>query len=222
MARPARELRPRRTPQQDRSRHTTEVILQAAAHVFAARGYSAGTTNRIAERAGVSIGSLYQYFPNKDAILVALTREHLESGMARLAPVLDLDPTGPLSTLVRAAVDATIANHRRNPRLHKVLFEEAPRPPSLLTDLRSAQERLIEAVTAILRENPAVRRADLPLAAWMTVTTIEASVHRRIASSVAELDADGYADDLTDMICRYLTSGPGPAQARSGEPSKLA
>jgi AcrR family transcriptional regulator len=63
---------PRRKPVQDRSLATVEAILEAAAQVFERYGYAAGTTNRIAGRAGVAIGSLYQYFRNKDAILVAL------------------------------------------------------------------------------------------------------------------------------------------------------
>jgi AcrR family transcriptional regulator len=63
----AARLSPRARPSQARSRDTVEALLQAAAQVFECHGYAAGTTNRIAERAGVSIGSLYQYFPNKDA-----------------------------------------------------------------------------------------------------------------------------------------------------------
>jgi AcrR family transcriptional regulator len=56
-----------------------ERILVAAAHVFDERGYGATTTNDIADEAGVAIGSLYQYFPNKDAILIELTRQHIDS-----------------------------------------------------------------------------------------------------------------------------------------------
>jgi AcrR family transcriptional regulator len=184
------------------------VILQAAARVFATHGYAAGTTNRIAERAGVSIGSLYQYFPNKDAILVALTRQHLQTGLTLLAPVLELSPTQSLPAIVRAAVDATIANHRTNPKLHKMLFEEAPRPPSLLAELQLGQQQLVDAVAGILERNPANRRTDLRLAAWMAVTTIESSVHRRVATSPSDLDADGYAEELTDLVSTYLTSAP--------------
>ena len=62
----------RRKPSQQRSRVTVTAILDAAAQVFEARGFEAGTTNHVAERAGVSIGSLYEYFPNKDAMVVAL------------------------------------------------------------------------------------------------------------------------------------------------------
>src|SRR5256885_17137254 len=70
-------LKPRRRPRQERSRETVEAIVEAAAQVFERHGYAAGTTNRIAERAGVSIGSLYQYFPNKDAIVAELARRHI-------------------------------------------------------------------------------------------------------------------------------------------------
>jgi AcrR family transcriptional regulator len=81
---PSRRLVPRKLPKQERSEATVESILDAAAQVFERHGYAAGTTSRIAERAGVSIGSLYQYFPNKDAILVALVHRHLAESTAAL------------------------------------------------------------------------------------------------------------------------------------------
>src|SRR5712672_1569394 len=79
---PAAPLRPRKAPRQQRALDTRRRLLDAAAHVFAEHGYAAGTTNRIAEAAGHSIGSLYQYFPNKDAILVELASEHATAGIA--------------------------------------------------------------------------------------------------------------------------------------------
>ena len=74
----------RKVPVQDRSRQTVEVILDAAVHLFVDRGYAATTTDRVAEAAGVSIGSLYEYFPNKDALVVALDLRHLDHAEARL------------------------------------------------------------------------------------------------------------------------------------------
>jgi AcrR family transcriptional regulator len=76
----ADRLKARKRPRQARSRETVDVILRAAAQVFATRGYAATTTNHIATRAGVSIGSLYEYFPSKDALLVALMEAHLAEG----------------------------------------------------------------------------------------------------------------------------------------------
>lgn len=80
MASADRRLTPRRKPRQVRAELTRERILNSAAHVFAEYGYAAGTTNRIAEHAHMSIGSLYQYFPNKDAILAELLVRHIDRG----------------------------------------------------------------------------------------------------------------------------------------------
>ena len=79
-----KHLEPRKMPRQRRAQATVEDVLAAAAQVFEALGYAAGTTNRIAERAGVSIGTLYQYFPSKEALAVALLERHLAEGMRRL------------------------------------------------------------------------------------------------------------------------------------------
>lgn len=76
-----RQLDPRKQPRQRRSEETRHRILDAATHVFAEYGYAAGTTNRIAEYADVSVGSLYQYYPNKDAILLELATRHLDAGV---------------------------------------------------------------------------------------------------------------------------------------------
>ena len=78
-------IRPRKRPSQARSQRTVDAILKAAAQVFSRRGYAATTTNHIAERAGVSIGSLYEYFPSKDALLAALMEAHIEEADAALS-----------------------------------------------------------------------------------------------------------------------------------------
>src|SRR3954462_6141325 len=96
-----RRLQPRRKPRQVRAELTRQRTLTAAAHVFAEHGYAAGTTNRIAERGRISIGSLYQYFPNKDAILAALLVRHLDRGDWTGADEVDLTP-GSLPAAIRA------------------------------------------------------------------------------------------------------------------------
>jgi len=71
-----RRLSPRKTPRQERSRSTVEALLEATTDILIRQGYAKLTTNRIAERAGVNIASLYQYFPGKEAIVAELRRRH--------------------------------------------------------------------------------------------------------------------------------------------------
>lgn len=120
-----RRLQPRRKPSQVRAELTRERILTAAAHVFTEYGYAAGTTNRIAERARISIGSLYQYFPNKDAILAELAVRHLDRGTWTRADQFDLS-AGSLEAAVRTLVRDAIDNHRDDPRLLRIMIEEVP------------------------------------------------------------------------------------------------
>ena len=109
-----RRSEPRRRPRQVRAELTRERILDAAAHVFAEHGYAAGTTNRIAEQARVSIGSLYQYFPHKDAILAEILIRHIDRGTWTGADDLAFTP-GTLEAMVRAIVRDAIDNHRHDP-----------------------------------------------------------------------------------------------------------
>jgi len=206
------QLRPRKAPRQPRAAATRARILAAARATFEAHGYSHGTTNRIAAAAGLSVGSLYQYFPNKDAILVELVDLHIEAGTvalrAALADVLATADDGPppLPELIGATTAALVALHATDRRLHRVLFEEAPRPPEQLARLRALEAELTATVAALLTGHPDVRVADPAVAARLVIDTVESLVHR-----VATDDASGIADDvlateITRMIVAYLTA----------------
>src|SRR6188508_2511061 len=124
-------LRPRKEPLQRRAHETRARILDASRRVFEEHGYAHGTTNRIASEAGLSVGSLYQYFPNKDAILVELVDLHIEAGTAAVLDALPPPPWEdlPLVDIVGPVVAAMVGLHADGRELHRVLFEEAPRPP---------------------------------------------------------------------------------------------
>jgi len=200
-------LRPRKQPRQARSVETRARILDAAKSVFAEHGYAAGTTNRIAEAASMSVGSLYQYFPNKDAILVELVNAHVAEGMTALAgalanagPISRPDHVGPA---VRAVVSAMVGVHATDRALHRVLFEESPRPPSLLADLRRLEDSAVETVASVLvgaglgGDDPAFR-------ARVTVVAIESLVHRLVASD-APVDLEALTKETTELVNGYLT-----------------
>ncbi len=205
-----RRLHPRKTPVQARAVETRDRILDAAARVFGRHGYAAGTTNRIAEAAGLSVGSLYQYFPNKDAILVELVRRHLVAGMtaveAALASVPGDEPD--VEARLAAVVDAVIATHAGDPELHQVLFEESPRPPELLAELHGMERVAIARAAALLAADPRVQVADPQLAARIVVTTVESLVHRTIATRSADpVDVEALRHELLTMLTRYLGLG---------------
>ncbi|BBX84843.1 TetR/AcrR family transcriptional regulator [Mycolicibacterium aubagnense] len=200
---PPDRFRARKQPKQQRSVETRQRILEAAAHVFAEFGYRGGTTNRIAEAASMSIGSLYQYFPNKDAILVALTDAHVDAGTTLLAARVAAGLPSTLEGQLRLFTRATIDNHRDNPQLHQVLFAEAPRSPALLARLRDAEESAVATAHELLAQHPEIRVPDLKFAARMTVATIESLTHRLIACA-DPADPQLLEDSTVSMLATYL------------------
>lgn len=102
-------------------------------------------------------------------------------------------------------VDATLESHVGDPRLHRVLFEEAQRPVALLDELHAAEEWAIAAADSVLRMDPAVQVQDPAMAARLVVTTIESLVHRYVSSRPDDLDIDTFRHELVAMLTRYLT-----------------
>lgn len=203
-------LKPLKEPKQARSRETYEAILGAAAQVFERRGYASATTNRIAERAGVSIGSLYQYFPNKNAILVALTERHVQQGNEHLAPLVvafTADPP-PVREGLELLVGAMVELHADSPRLHRVLFEECPRPAALQEQLGLIQRIAVEAVQTWLSSRPEVEVADTWLAAELIVQTVEGVTHGLVIHPMPGREPADYAAEAVTLLTRYLCPQP--------------
>jgi len=121
---PKSPLKPRKSPKQSRSAYTVDVILEGAAHILESAGMEEYTTNKIAERAGVSIGSLYQYFPSKDAVTLALIdREEKKLVIDALSALDSSDVRQAMHALIRAAVNYQL----KRPGLSKLLDNEESR-----------------------------------------------------------------------------------------------
>ncbi len=212
-----RRLAPRKVPTQARSRDTRDRITAAAARVFAEHGYAAGTTNRIADEAGLSVGSLYQYFPNKDAILLQLALAHVEDGVARLQHRLE-DLGGlpdALEPLVREFVSVAIDAHREDPELHRVLFEESPRPSALLDRVHELEAGAVATLSTLLVDHPEVHVQDPAMASWITVAAVESLTHRYTASRVDIGDLAAFEDEVVALVSAYLRGGlPGDRSAQ--------
>lgn len=198
-----RRIQPRKQPRQVRAELTRQRILTAAAHVFGEHGYAAGTTNRIAERAGISIGSLYQYFPNKDAILAELLVRHLDDGMAIAERVQRELLPGPIDETFRVFVRGAIESHLGEPRLLRMLREQAPQTNELLEKVELMKRTLVAYMRELLDGHPEVRVADTETAARLIVTTVELVIHQLVADH-EPMDTGKLEDELVAMLTRYV------------------
>lgn len=190
---------PRKRPRQQRSRETVAAIEEAAAQLFDRYGYAATTTNKIAERAGVSIGTLYQYFPNKDALLWSLAEQHLDATAAEVAETLAhaADRELPLPRLLHDLVHRVAALHTERPTLHRLLFDQAPRTSDLVARARRTEHRLATSFAAHLRRL-GVARADPDAAALLAVQGVQAQIH-----GVMLAPPDGRSRD--DLLAAIVT-----------------
>ena len=170
----ARAVSPRKIPSQRRSLETVERILSAAARVFAEEGVAA-TTDRIAARAGVSIGSLYQYFPNKDALLLELAQRHLRHSTGPLREALR--PGRPSSQWLPEAVQL-VADLHADVDLHRLMYDRSPRTPELEEHFRDAQVALRDAVALLLRDEYGL--TDAAGTASILVALVESLTHRLV------------------------------------------
>jgi AcrR family transcriptional regulator len=187
-------------------------LLAAAAQVFESHGYAAGTTNRIARLAGVSIGTLYQYFPGKDAIAVALLERHIAETENRLhewAAQASADRNGLRATL-NGYVTVMMETHAGRPRLQHILLEETPLPARVHQDLLESERRAAATVAEVLRRYPEIRRPHLDQVGFMVVQTVESLTHRFAAHPDEQvMPSDQFLDELVLMLTAYLV---GPAR----------
>lgn len=194
---------PRKSPKQERSAATVEAILQAATYILLRHGWEGLTTNRIAERAGVNIASLYQYFPNKQSIVIELQRRHVakaREGLPRFAPELKSQKSlrGMLDLMIRAGVE----EHRVAPALHKVFTEELPRSTrKALRDSSSKniKENWTELVRPHLKNVP-----DLELAAFIAETAVHAIIHEAATERPELLERDDFVQEIVTLLERYF------------------
>jgi AcrR family transcriptional regulator len=199
-------LAPRKRPSQSRSALTVDAILDATARILVERGYAATSTNAVAERAGVSVGSLYQYFPNKDALIAALHTRHIERMKTvietALARAMDVSLEDALTGLIESAVEA----HRIEADLHRVLDRQ-------LTDLGVVDahdkfDQVLEdrVVTLLARHRESISVRDLRLAAFMLNHSTHALIHTVVAQRPPGVSLATATAEIVRMMRAYLSA----------------
>ncbi|WP_372437048.1 TetR family transcriptional regulator [Pseudomonas chlororaphis subsp. aureofaciens] len=194
----------RKAPKQARSTELVAAILEAATQVLAREGAQRFTTARVAEKAGVSIGSLYQYFPNKAAILFRLQSDEWQQTTQMLRSILEDLGKAPLERL-RVLVRVFIQSECEEARMRVALNDAAPlyRHAPEAQAVKAQGERIFQAfMEEALPDAPQATRA---LAADLITTTLSSVGKEFSESPRSAAEIQTYADAMADMFCAYLT-----------------
>ena len=198
---------PRKQASQDRSRVTVDALIEATARILVREGFDQASTNRIAAQAGVSIGSLYQYFPGKEALVAAVIDRHHQQLMQVVRGVVAEVAAQPLEKAVRTLVTVAIKAHRIDPRLHRVLTEQIPRTGRLEKVAAFSRENYAMFAAYLEAHRDEVRAMDLRLAAFVCVTTIEALTHTAVlhhSDALIGESGETLIEEATRLVVRYL------------------
>jgi len=206
----------RKRPQQARSRATIDAILDAAAHILGERGWAGLTTNAVAEAAGASIGSLYQYFPDKLALIDAVRRRHFDDVLEVLRAAANLET--PRAARIAALVDGMIAMHSRHPAAHRVLLEESPRGE----DSRSAHDLFSreckKAYEVLFAANVPGTVDDVCVAAQVLAAALAGAVHA--AAREGQLSSPVLRRELITLVDSFLNTPRPMAISRTPDKSR--
>ena len=204
----------RKQPRQARSNDLVAAILDAAVQVLAKEGAQRFTTARVAERAGVSVGSLYQYFPNKAAILFRLQSDEWRQTSEMLSVILE-DGRKPPLTRLRTLVHAFIRSECEEADVRVALDDAAPlyRDAPEAQEARASGERALKGFIA--ETLPRASEETRTTAGRLIKTTISALGKDFSMSARTPAEIEAYADAMADMFCAYLTSLDGTAGDRA-------
>jgi AcrR family transcriptional regulator len=187
----------RKEPKQKRSRETVEAVLEATAHILGRRGWAKLNTNEVAEVAGVSIGSLYQYFPNKLALIEAARRRHFDDVLSRLRVARDRSLTH--AERIDRVVQGMIDLHSRNPAVHHALLEETPRSPASKEAHDTFEAEYLKLYEALIP-----RRTARDIAAQVLSSAIAGVVHD--AARRGTLNSSALKCELVRLVSAYQGS----------------
>lgn len=197
----------RRTPSQERSIQTVDAIIEATSRVLTEEGYQACTTNRVAQLAGVSIGSLYQYFPDKASLILALLQRELGRTEEQLTAAMKASAGLPLEEGIPALVKVTLEAFRGRADLCRVLVQDVPRF-SALRRFHETHARYEGPLETWLRAHPTGAEGPAPaMAAMVLVSLVAGLLTRSLVSQPEWLDDRRLEQDLTRAVLGYLRPG---------------
>lgn len=192
----------RKKPKQERSKATVEVIVEATTRIIEESGLAGLTTNHVARRAGVSVGSLYQYFPDKAALVEEVRARFAARFQSGMLGLLGRLPGLTLREALRAWVETVVDLHRESPGVHAAVGTGSP---------DDAREALVAVLVGYLDHHADdVRRPDRRLAAEIVMDAGEALVHNTALRDPAQLERPEWVAEVGELLERYLLADAAP------------
>ena len=203
---PTLPLGRRKVPRQERSKATVEALIEATARVLVREGYEGATTIRIAEVAGYGVGSLYDYFPNKEALVTALIDRHAEGMLEMVESSFSAHADAPPEEAVRAWVEGGVRANLTSPELHKILIEQVPRVGNL-SRIGEIEGRVAGLVQSYLeRHAREIGPEDPKLAAFIVAQAVISLTHKAVAERPETLEDGRLVYEITTLVLGYLAS----------------
>jgi AcrR family transcriptional regulator len=200
----AKRTQARKAPKQERAKHTRDAIVEAAARVLADGGLRAFNTNAVAIRAGVSIGSLYQYFPNKDALMAALIHDAQARQMATVQSAMSTLASTHLPEMVRTLVRAAMQHHHDDPLLASAMDHEEARLP-MQAELHAYIADSEQMIRALLQQHGDQIGSINPARAARTLPTLVRAVVD-LWANLTPPQLDVAEDEAVRAVMGYLRS----------------
>jgi len=198
----------RKGPKQQRSKVTVSAILEATVRVLEQEGTDAATTSRIAEVAGVSVGTLYQYFANRDAILDALQDREFDRASEMMSRILARGAYATDRAVARAVIEGLLELHSAAPALHRLLVVEGLRVTPT-ERVQAFDMRIIALIRSFLGlAGGRIRRRNVDAAAFVVYQAVRATMLACLLERPPGLDSKALVDEITDLVLRYLASDP--------------
>ncbi len=204
--RPASQLR--RKPHQARSRATYDAIIYGAARVLGRLGLDGFNTNSVAAAAGVSIGSLYQYFANKDELLESLTSHHFESLKTSITSSINHFAHAPIEVMVTGVIESILHLQHGDQEVFRAIRDHLPRSNPL-----NRTDEMLDYVTNIVTITLATRQNELGLAdpgrtAFLLVHTVDGVLQGVLRKGTIDTDINKAVEEISEIVLLYLNTHP--------------
>jgi AcrR family transcriptional regulator len=203
---------PRKSPDRGAGREIVGAIVESAMRILSAEGYERLTTNRIAKAAGVSIGSLYQYFPSKQAVLAAIAKVLEGRALEIMMHVFNESVERDVRDLTRSLVRELAGERLGHMNMRREILDHVPR--IWVNDASRAVDDQVGAFLArYIAEHPALPKPNPALSAFLVMHAVEATLEAAVARRPELLTSEEFFDELSELVSAYLT-----APAREASP----